>query len=175
MTTVKLGYRTHNRQHWSEVRTRGTSTGDPCLFRYTNGLLAELKIQTVYDRNTRRRIIKVYAGIATLDFARNPSAKAKKCKNDVADTLGFEPATLGARAPCASPLDQSAYGMAVYIRPKHQSSDALVNLILNGDALLILAHIDVSRHKRQTQYSSINPSQLLTSWQATAGWSALTR
>ena len=45
---------------------------------YTNGLLLELKIQTVYDRNTRRRTIKVYAGIATLTFAREPSAKANK-------------------------------------------------------------------------------------------------
>ena len=58
----------------------------------------ESKIQTVYDRNTRRRTIKVYAGIATLAFARKPSAKAKKCKNDVTDTSGFEPATSRARA-----------------------------------------------------------------------------
>ena len=32
----------------------------------------------VYNRNTRRCTIKVYAGIATLAFAREPSAKAKK-------------------------------------------------------------------------------------------------
>ena len=45
---------------------------------YTNGLLAGSKIQTVYDRNTRRRTMKVYAGVATLAFAREPSAKARK-------------------------------------------------------------------------------------------------
>ena len=77
MTTVKLGHRTHNRQHWSEVRTRGTSTDNPCSCRYTNWLLVELEIQTLYARNTRRRTIKVYAGIATLEFARKASAKAK--------------------------------------------------------------------------------------------------
>ena len=105
MTTAKLGHRTHNRQHWSEVRTRGTSTGDPCSFRYTNGLLAELKIQTVYHRNTRRRIIKVYAGIATLAFAREPSTKAKKCKNDVTARGGPEHAT------------SHAHGLSVTAKP----------------------------------------------------------
>ena len=34
------------------------------MCRYTIGLLAESKIQTVYDRNTRRRTTKDYAGIA---------------------------------------------------------------------------------------------------------------
>ena len=77
MTTAKLGHRTRNRQHWKEVPARGTSTSDPWPFRYTNELLAELKIQTVYDRNTRRRTIKLYAGIDTLVFAHEPSAKAK--------------------------------------------------------------------------------------------------
>ena len=47
----------------------------------------ELKIQTLYDRNMRRRTIKVYAGIATLTFAREPSAKTK---NDVTDTSSIE-------------------------------------------------------------------------------------
>ena len=80
MTTDKLGHRTHNHQHWNEVQTRGTNTGDPCSYRYTNGLLAESKIQTVYNRNTRRRNIKVYAGIATLTFVRETSAEAKKAQ-----------------------------------------------------------------------------------------------
>ena len=79
------------------VQMRVASTGDPCSCRYTIGLHAESKIQTVYDRNTRRCTIKVYAGIATLAFAREPSAKAKKCKNDVTDTPGIEPATLRVR------------------------------------------------------------------------------
>ena len=75
MTTAKVRHRTHNRQHWSEVRTRGTSTGDPCPHHYTNGLLVESKIQMVYNRNTRRLTIKIYAGIVTLAFAREPGAK----------------------------------------------------------------------------------------------------
>ena len=114
MTTAKPGHRTHNRQHWSEVRTRGTSTGDPCSYRYTNGLLAELKIQTVYDRNTRRRTIKVYAGIATLAFAREPSAKAKKCKNDVTDTPGIEHAPSHGRGVRVSVVP---IGLAVNVQP----------------------------------------------------------
>ena len=77
--TAKLGHWTHNRQHWSEARTRGTSTGDPYPYHYTNVLLAESTIQTVYNRNTRRLTIKIYAGIVTLAFAREPNAKAKKC------------------------------------------------------------------------------------------------
>ena len=47
--------------------------------------------------------------------------------------------------------------------------------VLNGGTFLISDHIGASRHKRQTQYSSINPSHFLTSWQAAAGWHALTR
>ena len=78
MTTAKLGHRTNDRRHCSEVRTRGTSTGNPCSCRYTNGLLEELTVQTLYERNTIRRTIKVYAGIATLALAREPSTKAKK-------------------------------------------------------------------------------------------------
>ena len=58
---------------------------------YTNRLLAELKIQTVYKHNARRRTIKIYAGIATLGFVREPLArKQEKCKNDVSDTSGNE-------------------------------------------------------------------------------------
>ena len=45
------------------------------------------KIQTVYDCNTRRRTIKVYAGIATLDFARR---RAQKQKNGATDTPEIE-------------------------------------------------------------------------------------
>ena len=88
----------------------------PC----TNGLLVESKVQTLYDRNTRRRTIKVYGGIATLAFACEPSTKAKKCKNDVTDTPGIEPTTyLGGeqrtrRVHCTNRLK---YGMAVYIQP----------------------------------------------------------
>ena len=107
MTIAKLGHRTYNHRHWSEVQTRGTSTGNPCSYRYTNGVLAELKIQTLYKRNTRRRTIKVYAGIATLAFAHEPSAKAKKFENDVTDTPGLEHATsrCARRARCsASPI-----------------------------------------------------------------------
>ena len=47
--------------------------------------------------------IKVYSGIATLAFAREPSAKAKKCKHDVTDTPGIEHATSRARDVCACP------------------------------------------------------------------------
>ena len=65
-----------------------------CVSRKSNpAVLADLKIQTVFNRNMRRRIIKVYAGTATLAFAREPSARAKKCKNDVTDTPGIEHAT----------------------------------------------------------------------------------
>ena len=116
--TAKSGHRTHNRQHWGEVRTRGTSTSDPCSFRYTNGLLAEFKIQTVYNRNTRRRTIKVYAGIATLAFAREPSAKAKKVQRSRQGS-NILPRM---RAACTSPLYQSELiEMAVNIRPSRQS------------------------------------------------------
>ena len=48
--------------------------------------------------------------------------------------------------------------------------DALVAKILNSDTLLISDHVSASRHKRQTKYSSIDPSQFLTSWQAAVGW-----
>ena len=61
----------------------GPSTGDPCPYHYTNELLAESKIQTVYNRNTRKRNIKVYAGIATLALAREPSAKAGKVQKTI--------------------------------------------------------------------------------------------
>ena len=63
------------------------------MYRHTNGLLAESKIQTVYKRNTSKKAyyIKVYGGIATLAFARELSAKArKKCKSDATDTPGTE-------------------------------------------------------------------------------------
>ena len=83
---------------------------------YTNGLLAESNIQTAYDRDTRRRTIKVYQGIDTLAFAREPSAKAKKCKNDVTDTPGIEPATSRARDVRVSAEPIKAYEMTVYIR-----------------------------------------------------------
>ena len=97
MTTVKPGHRTHNRQHWDEVRTRGTSIGDTCSYRYTNRLLEELKVQILYKRNTRRRTIKVYAGIATLAFARESSAKVEKVKNDVTAKPGLDLTTSRAR------------------------------------------------------------------------------
>ena len=42
-------------------------------------------------------MIKVYAGIVTLAFAREPSAKAKKCKNDATARGGSEHATSHAR------------------------------------------------------------------------------
>ena len=116
MTTVKLGHRTHNRQHWSEVRTRGTSTGNPCSCRYTNGLLAESKIQTVYNRNTRRRNIKVYAGIATLALAHRPSAKAKECKKSATVTTGIEHAPSHARGVRVSGANQSLLELSVNIR-----------------------------------------------------------
>ena len=57
----------------------------------------ESKIQTVYDHNARLRTIKVYVGIAMLAFVREPSAKAKKCKNDATDTPGIKPTTSRAR------------------------------------------------------------------------------
>jgi len=107
MTTAKLGHRTHNRQHWSEVRTQGTSTDDPCSYRYTNGILTESKIQTVYERNTRRRTIKVYVGIATLAVAREPSAKARKSAKTTQRTHRGLNMLLRMRSACASPLYQS--------------------------------------------------------------------
>ena len=57
----------------------------------------ESKIQTVYDHNARLRTIKVYVGIAMLAFAREPSAKAKKCNNNVMARGGSEHATSHAR------------------------------------------------------------------------------
>ena len=69
----------------------------------------ELSIQTVYDRNTRRRTIKVYAGVyagfATLAFAREPSAKTKKCKDDETARGGPEHAT------------SHAHGLSVTAKP----------------------------------------------------------
>ena len=64
----------------------------------------DTEIQTLYERNTKRRTIKFYAGIATLAFAREPSAKAKKFKHDVTDTPGLEHTTSkGAdRARCSA-------------------------------------------------------------------------
>ena len=61
-----------------------------------------LKIQTVYHRYIKRRIIKIYSEIAKLAIAREPSAKAKKCKNDVTDTPGIEHAPLHGRDVCVS-------------------------------------------------------------------------
>ena len=101
MTTAKLELRTYNRRHWSEVRTRGTSTGNPCSYRYTNGLLEELKIQTLYERSTRRRTIEVYAGIDTLAFAREPSAKAKKMQKSCNRHAKAWTCYLEVRAACA--------------------------------------------------------------------------
>ena len=71
-----------------EVRTRETNTGEPCSYRYSNGLLAEPKIQTICEQNTRRRTIKTYAGIATLAFARKPSAKARKVEKQCSGHFG---------------------------------------------------------------------------------------
>ena len=109
MTTDKLGHRTHNRQLWNEVWTRGTNTGGQCSYRYTNGLLAESKIQSVYDRNTRRRSIKVCAGTATLAFSREPSVKAKqlqkRCNGHSGDwTYYFEGARCARRIRCTNRL-----------------------------------------------------------------------
>ena len=111
MTTVKSRHRTRNRRHWSKVRTRGTSTGDPCSFRHTNGLLVELKVQTLYDRNTRRRTIKVYAGITKYAriCARAERKSKKKCKNDVTDTPGIEHAT--SRARCVRAVFAEPFGL----------------------------------------------------------------
>ena len=99
MTTVKPGHRTHNRRHWSEVRTRGTSTCNPCSCRYTNGLLAELKIWTLYEPNTRRR--KYYKSLHGDRYARicaraERESKNKR-KNNVTDTPRIEPTTSRAR------------------------------------------------------------------------------
>ena len=85
--TAKSGHRTHHRQHWTKVQNRGTSTGDPCSYRYTNTLLTESTIQTVYKRNTRRCTIKIYAGTTTrASLAR----KQEKCKNNITDTPGIK-------------------------------------------------------------------------------------
>ena len=97
------------------LHTRGTSTGDPYLYRYTNGLLARLKIQTVYNRNTRRRNIKVYAGIATLASAHEPSAKANKCKKIATVTTEIGHATSHARGVCVSRANRSLLELSVNI------------------------------------------------------------
>ena len=65
----------------------------------------------VYNRNTRRLTIKVYAGIATLVFAREPNAKAKKVQRSRQGS-NILPRM---RAACASPLYQSQLGNCPYI------------------------------------------------------------
>ena len=117
MTTAKLGHRTNNRRHWSEVQTRGTSTGNPYSCHYTNGLLGELKIQTLYERNTRRRTIKSTRVSIRSHLRASQARKQKKCKNDVTDTSGIEhasPQVHGVRVS-AVPLG-SWWILAVYIR-----------------------------------------------------------
>ena len=84
-----------------------------CAAIRTIGLLEELDIQTLYNRNTRRRAIKVYAGIATLAFAREHSAKAK---NDVTDTSGTEHAPSHEPGVCVSAVPIAAWKLSIYIR-----------------------------------------------------------
>ena len=60
--------------------------------------------------------MKIYAGIATLTFAREPSAKAKKYKNDVTDTPGIAHPTLRVRGVRVSAVLIAACEMAVNIR-----------------------------------------------------------
>ena len=75
----------------------------------------ESKIQTVYDRNMRRCTIKVYAVIATLAFAREPSAKAK---NSITDMSGIEHTTSHACAVRVSAVSSELIENGrVYIRP----------------------------------------------------------
>ena len=102
MTPVKLGHRTRNRQHWSVVRTRGTSTGDPCSCRYTNGLLVEFKVQTLYGHNTRRRTIKVWRG-SLRSYLRASRARKQKKQKSTTGTSGIKQAALHASgARCAT-------------------------------------------------------------------------
>ena len=72
------------------------------------------KIQTVYNCNTRRRTVKVYAGVAMLIFAREPSAKAK---NGVMDTSGIEHAPLHARGVHVSAVPMASQRITLYIGP----------------------------------------------------------
>ena len=77
----------------------------------------ELKIQTVYRRNTRRRTIKIYAGIAMLGFAREPLArKQEKSKNNVTDTSGSEHTPSHAHAVRISAVPITVCEIAVNIR-----------------------------------------------------------
>ena len=113
MTTAKLGHRTYNRWHYG-VRFE---LGEPVLAIHAHTAIPTGYLQNSrfkpFTRNTRRRTIKIYAGIDTLAFAREPSAKAKKNKNDVTDTLGIEHTTSRARDKRVAPLALSAYENAV--------------------------------------------------------------
>ena len=75
-----------------------------------------MKVQTLYERNTRRRTIKVYAGIATLAFAREPSVKAKE---SITVSTGIEHTTSHARAVRASAVPSELIGtIRIYINDK---------------------------------------------------------
>ena len=113
VTTDKLGHRTHNHQHWNDVRTRGTNTGDPCLYRYTNQLLVELKIQTLYERNTRRCTIKSTRGLIRSHLRASQARKQKSAT----DTSGIEHTLSHARDVRVSAVPIAACKMAIYIRP----------------------------------------------------------
>ena len=80
---------------------------------YTNELLAESKIQTVYIHNTRSLTIKIYAGITTLVFARKPSAKAKK---NATATTGIEHTHSHECGVCVSAVPIAACKISVNIQ-----------------------------------------------------------
>ena len=80
--------RTHAHWHWWQFQTRSTSTGTTVSYHYTDELLAELKEETVWNHNTRKRDTKVYTGIVTIagainyaSLVRELSAKAKYIYN----------------------------------------------------------------------------------------------
>ena len=123
MTTVKPGHRTYNHPYLGEIRTRGTSTGDLYPYHYTNKLHAESKIQMVHNRNTIRLSIKIYAGIATLAFAREPSTKAKQVQRSRQGS-NILPRM---RAVCVSPLYQSELVKWPYIYYLNDKAVKLTN------------------------------------------------
>ena len=90
-------------------------------YHYTNGLLLESKIQTVYNRNTRRRTIKVYAGIVMLAFCISAQAKCER-KTSATSTPGIEHTPSHARGVRVSAVPIAACEMSVDVVKKYPDS-----------------------------------------------------